>query len=161
MPVEPAKTVYASMHILMHGENTGVEALMGRRALSTHIREGSPLAAEYDRFVEMQGFESNSEAMRHLIREGVRPYSRFQVYLQLLGVSWLAMLALSLLASGLVVIFQSNVWLLVAQNAWVATIIGACLVIGGGGYMIISRARYAGTGIGAELWQLLPGGEST
>jgi hypothetical protein len=54
---------------------------MGRRALSTHIREGSPLAAEYDRFLEMQGFESNSEAMRHLIREGVRPYSRFQVYL--------------------------------------------------------------------------------
>jgi len=111
--------------------------------------------------VELQGFESNSEALRHLIREGVRPYSRFQVYLQLLGVSWVAMLSLAVLSSSLGVLFQSDLWMFVAQNAWVATILGACLVIGGGGYMIISRARYAGTGIGAELQQLLPGGEST
>jgi len=133
---------------------------MSRRALSTHIRPGSPLAEEYDRYVELQGFESNSEALRHLIREGVRPYSRFQVYLQLLGASWLAMLSLAVFSSGLGLFFESDLWMFVAQNAWVATILGACLVIGGGGYMIISRARYAGTGIGAELQQLLPGGES-
>jgi hypothetical protein len=144
----------------MHGPNTRVVAFMSRKSITTHLREGSQLEEDYSKFVEVHGFETDSEAMRHLIGKGVRPYSRFQIYWEVLGASWLAMLLLAAVSIYMSITYQSQIWGQLAQTATMAAIMGACLIIAGGGLIIYKRARFSGTGLWRELQQLLPGGES-
>ena len=133
---------------------------MSRKSITTHLREGSQLEEDYSKFVEVHGFETDSEAMRHLIGKGVRPYSRFQIYWEVLGASWLAMLLLAAVSIYMSITYQSQIWGQMAQTATMAAIMGACLIIFGGGLIIYKRARFSGTGLWNELQQLLPGGES-
>jgi hypothetical protein len=137
-----------------------VESLMTRRSLTTHIPAESQLSEDFDRYKEMHGLDNNSSALQKLVADGVRPYRTFQIYLNVLGWSWAAMLTIA--AGGYLMAWwtQSPFWAGIASNALAGLILASGLVIGGGGYMIKLRARYTNTGVGSQIIQVFRRGES-
>ena len=133
---------------------------MTRRSLTAHIPEESQLSQDFDRYKEMHGLDNNSAALKKLVADGVRPHRSFQVYLNVLGWSWAAMLIMAAAGYGMAWWTQSSLWAGIASNALAGLILASGLVIGGGGYMIMLRARYTNTGVGSQIIQVFRRGES-
>jgi len=133
---------------------------MTRRSLTTHIPEESQLSEDFERYKEMHGLENNSATLQKLVSDGVRPYRTFQVYLNVLGWTWAAMLIMTAVGYYMAWTTQSSLWAAIASNALAGLILASGLVIGGGGYMLMLRARYTGTGVGRQIIHAFTGGES-
>jgi len=134
---------------------------MSRRSLTTHMREESRLSKDFDRYKEMHGLDNNSAALKKLVSDGVRPHRTFQVYLNVLGWSWAAMLIITAAGYYMAWTTQSSLWASIASNALSGLILASGLVIGGGAHMLMLRARYTGTGVGRQIIHAFTGGEST